>query len=42
MKQYHLHNRPNRDLTDKSEIDRILNEGKFAIMNSQRTKIVIK
>lgn len=33
MKQYHLHNRPNRELTNKSDIDRILNEGRFAVIS---------
>ncbi|MCW3789720.1 pyridoxamine 5'-phosphate oxidase family protein [Plebeiibacterium sediminum] len=36
MKQYHLHNRPNRELTDKSDIDRILREGKFAVISMCR------
>ena len=36
MKQYHLHNRPNRELTDKSDIDRILKEGKFAVISMCR------
>ena len=36
MKQYHLHNRPNRELTDKSDIDKILNEGKFAVISMCR------
>jgi len=36
MKQYHLHNRPNRELTEKSDIDRILTEGKFAVISMCR------
>ncbi|WP_075602572.1 pyridoxamine 5'-phosphate oxidase family protein [Saccharicrinis aurantiacus] len=36
MKQYHLHNRPNRELTEKSDIDRILKEGKFAVISMCR------
>jgi nitroimidazol reductase NimA-like FMN-containing flavoprotein (pyridoxamine 5'-phosphate oxidase superfamily) len=36
MKQYHLHNRPNRELADKSDIDIILNEGKFAVISMCR------
>ena len=32
MKQYHLHNRPNRELTHKSDIDKILIKGKFAVI----------
>jgi uncharacterized protein len=36
MKQYHLHNRPNRELTEKSDLDRILKEGKFAVISMCR------
>lgn len=36
MRKYHLHNRPNRELTEKSDIDRILKEGKFAVISMCR------
>lgn len=36
MKQYHLHNRPNRELTLESEIKSILKNGKFAIISMCR------
>lgn len=36
MKHYHLHNRPNRELTKKSDIDRILEKGKFAVISMYR------
>lgn len=36
MKQYHLLNRPNRELTEKSDINRILNEGRFAVISMCR------
>jgi nitroimidazol reductase NimA-like FMN-containing flavoprotein (pyridoxamine 5'-phosphate oxidase superfamily) len=36
MKNYHLHNRPNRELYDKSDINRILIEGKFAVISMCR------
>jgi nitroimidazol reductase NimA-like FMN-containing flavoprotein (pyridoxamine 5'-phosphate oxidase superfamily) len=36
MRQYHLHNRPNRELTNKSDIDRILSQGKFAVISMCR------
>ncbi len=36
MRQYHLHNRPNRELINKSDIDRILSEGKFAVISMCR------
>lgn len=36
MIQYHLHNRPNRELTNKSDIGRILSEGKFAVISMCR------
>ncbi|MDA3880129.1 MAG: pyridoxamine 5'-phosphate oxidase family protein [Prolixibacteraceae bacterium] len=36
MKNYHIHNRPNRELTDKSDITRILIEGKFAVISMCR------
>lgn len=36
MKQYHILNRPNRELTDKSDIHKILNEGKFAVISMCR------
>jgi len=36
MRKYHLKNRPNRELTDKSDIDRILTEGKFAVISMCR------
>ncbi len=36
MRKYHLHNRPNREITDKSEINRILIEGKFAVISMCR------
>lgn len=30
MKHYHLHNHPNKELTQKGDLDKILKEGKFA------------
>ena len=36
MKHYHLHNRPNRELTKKSDIVRILEKGKFAVISMCR------
>lgn len=36
MEQYHLKNRPNRELTHKSDIDRVLSEGKFATISMCR------
>jgi len=33
MKTYHLQNRPNRELKQKSEIDTILKNGKFAVIS---------
>ena len=36
MKNYHLHNRPNRELTEKSDIDRILKNGKFSVISMCR------
>ncbi len=36
MKKYHLHNRPNRELTQESEIDSILKNGKFAVISMCR------
>lgn len=36
MKQYHLHNRPNRELTDKADLDRILKNGKFSVISMCR------
>src|SRR5690554_3510369 len=36
MKNYHLHNRPNRELTKKSDIDRILKNGKFSVISMCR------
>lgn len=33
MKNYHLQNRPNRELKQKSEIDTILKNGKFAVIS---------
>lgn len=36
MRKYHLQNRPNRELTDKFDIDRILTEGKFAVISMCR------
>ena len=32
LTQYHLHNRPNREITNKSDIDRKLREVKFAVI----------
>lgn len=36
MRKYHLHNRPNRELAEKADIDRILKEGKFAVISMCR------
>jgi uncharacterized protein len=36
MNNYHLHNRSNRELHDKSDINRILIEGKFAVISMCR------
>ncbi|HPI68232.1 MAG TPA: pyridoxamine 5'-phosphate oxidase family protein [Bacteroidales bacterium] len=36
MTQYHLYNRPNRELKQKSDIDAILNKGKFAVISMCR------
>ncbi len=36
MKNHPLHNRPNRELKDQSSIDKILHEGKFAVISMCR------
>lgn len=36
MTQYHLRNRPNRELKEESDIDAILNKGKFAVISMCR------
>ena len=36
MRKYHLQNRPNRELTEKSDIDRVLIDGKFAVVSMCR------
>jgi len=36
MKQYHLYNRPNRELTKKVDIDSILMKGKYAVISMCR------
>lgn len=36
MKKYHLNNRPNRELTDESEITAILKNGKYAVISMCR------
>lgn len=36
MQQYHLHNRPNREIKSDSEIDEILKNGKFAVISMCR------
>lgn len=36
MKHYHLHNRPNRELTDKADLDRILKNGQFSVISMCR------
>jgi len=36
MNKYHLHNRPNRELKKDSEINDILNNGKFAVISMCR------
>lgn len=36
MQKYHLRNRPNRELTDKSEIIAILEKGKYAVIATCR------
>jgi nitroimidazol reductase NimA-like FMN-containing flavoprotein (pyridoxamine 5'-phosphate oxidase superfamily) len=36
MKQYHLHNRPNRELKQESDINAIIKNGKFAVISMCR------
>ncbi|TLX71547.1 flavin-nucleotide-binding protein [Labilibacter sediminis] len=36
MKKYHLHNRPNRELKEETEINEILLNGKFAVISMCR------
>lgn len=36
MQRYHLHNRPNREITDESEISEILKNGKYSVVSMCR------
>lgn len=36
MKNYHIHNRPNREIKDNSDIQRILQNGKYSIISMCR------
>lgn len=37
MKQYHLKNRPNREITEEQEITEIIKKGKFAVISMCRS-----
>ena len=36
MPKYHMQNRPNRELTEPSEVEEILKEGKYAVISMYR------